>query len=173
MLRQQKSVDDGAGVAAFEPAIGGDGATAGPVGAGVHHDNTVPGAQQKFRLADDSDAVVGDAVEKEDPAPVGFFRSDFPTPEERAIRRANVEVLAGCASEGEGSAGFADEIGRQFAANGMEKRRSGEPSGYRGEERREEQQDQGDTDQTAAHGCYPKIREFALCRSSNRRRMLR
>jgi len=33
MLRQQKGVDDDAGVAALEPAVGGDGAAAGAVGA--------------------------------------------------------------------------------------------------------------------------------------------
>jgi hypothetical protein len=59
--RDEKGVDDGAGVVAFEPAVGGDGAAAGAVGAGVHHDNAVAGAQQEFGLTDESDAVVGDA----------------------------------------------------------------------------------------------------------------
>src|SRR6266566_6845721 len=52
----------------------------------------------------------------------------------------------------------------------MEKCRAGEPSGYSCQERREEQQNQGDADQAAAHRSYPKIRESERSRSRNRRR---
>ncbi len=132
-------VDDGAGVVALEPAVGGDRADAGAVSAGVHHDDAVAGAQQEFRLTNDSDAVVRYTVEEEDPIPIGIFRTDFPTLEKRSVRCAHVEILAGCPRDGEGGVGFTDEIGRELAADGMEKCRAGEPSGHGRQERREEQ----------------------------------
>jgi len=139
VFRGEQGVDDGARVAAFEPAVGGDGAAAGAVGADVHHDDAVAGAQQEFRRSNDSDAVVGNAVEKEDPAAVGVFRAGFPATERGTIRCANVKILAGCAGDGEGSVGLTDYIGSQVAANGMEERWAGEPSGHSRQERREEQ----------------------------------
>ena len=86
--------EDGAGVSAFEPAVSGDRAAAGAVRSGVHHDDAVAGAQQKLRLADDSDAVVADAVKKQNPAPVGIFGPDFPASKKRSVRRMHVEILA-------------------------------------------------------------------------------
>src|SRR5216683_4204901 len=131
MFRREQRIDDGAGVVAFEPAVSGDGAAAGSVGTSVHYDDAVACAQQKFRLADDADAVVGLAVEEEDPVPVWIFGADFPAVEQHSIRRADVEILAGRPTEGEGSIGFADEVGRKFAADGMQEGGAGEPSGYR------------------------------------------
>src|SRR5207245_702335 len=55
--------------------------------------------------------------------------------------------------DSEGGVGFANEVGRQLAANGMEKCRSGEPSGNRGEQRRKEQQNQSDANQAPTHEC--------------------
>ncbi len=49
-LGSAKSVDDGAGVGVFEPAVGCDFAFACAVGAGVHHDDAVAGAKQEFGL---------------------------------------------------------------------------------------------------------------------------
>ena len=146
-----ESVDDGASVIAFEPAVGGDGTAAGAVGAGVHHDNAVSGAQQEFRLTDDSHAVVRDAVEEEDPIPIGIFRADFPATEKHSIRSANLEILAACPSDGERGICFADEVRSQLAANGMEERRAGEPTGHSRQERWEEQQNQSDAYETVAH----------------------
>jgi hypothetical protein len=45
------------------------------VGTGVHHNDAVAGAEEEFGLADDADAVVGDAVEEEYPVAVG---TNFP-----------------------------------------------------------------------------------------------
>ncbi len=137
MFRRKQGVDDGAGVVAFEPTVGGDGAAAGAVGAGVHHDDTVAGAQQKFGLTDDSNAVVSDAVEDKNPVAVGILRPDFPAAEKRSIRSLDVEVLTGCAGGGEARVGFADEIRRELAADGMKERGSSDPSGYSSQERRE------------------------------------
>src|SRR5205807_937703 len=114
-------VDDGAGVGALEPAISRHGTAAGAVGAGVHHDHAVAGSQQEFRMAQDSDAVVGDTVEEEDPIPIGNFRADFPAQEKRSIGSPNLE---------EGGLGLANQVGGELAANGMEKRRAGKPSAY-------------------------------------------
>ena len=166
----EEGVDDGARVIAFEPAVGGDRAAASAVGAGVHHDDAVAGAQQKFRLTDDSDAIVGDAVEDEDPVAVGILGADFPSTKRRSIRGFHVEVFAGCAGGGEGGVGFADKIGRQLAADGMKEGRSSEPSGNGGQERREEQQNQSDANQAAAHGAFIRY-ENAAARRSNEARM--
>src|SRR5437667_1126117 len=94
MLRREQGIDDGASVVAFEPTVGGDGSAAGAVGAGVHHDHTVASAQQEFRLANNSNAIVGNAMKKENPVPVGIFRTNFPATEQRSIGCADVEVLA-------------------------------------------------------------------------------
>src|SRR6266436_2457904 len=139
MLRREQSIDDGAGVVAFEPAIGGDGSAAGTVGAGVHHDHAVAGAQEEFRLADYAHAVVRDAMEDEDPAPIGIFRADFPAAEQGSVRGAHIEILAGRAGGGKGGVGFAKEIGSQLATKWMKEGRSGKPSSDSREERREEQ----------------------------------
>jgi len=90
-------------------------------------------------MADDAGTVIGNAVEEENPAAVGIPGPDSPTAEKRSIGRANVEILAGCPGDGEGDVGFADEIGRQLASDGMEEGRPGEPSGDGREQRREEQ----------------------------------
>jgi len=90
----------------------------------------VAGSQQEFRLAQDSDAVVGDAVEEEDPISIGNFRPDFPAEEKRSIRSANLEIFVGCPRDEEGGLGLANQVGSELAANGMEKRRTGKPSGY-------------------------------------------
>ncbi len=85
-LGSAQRVEDGLGVVAFEPAVGGELAFAGAVGAGVHHDDAVAGAEEKFGLGDDADAVVGDAVEEEDPVAVGMIGADDPAAE-RGRRR--------------------------------------------------------------------------------------
>jgi len=101
-----------------------------------------------------SGAVVGDAVEDENPVAIGIFREDFPAAEKRSIGSLHVEVLASSAGGGEARGGFADEIGCQLAANGVEERGSSDPSGYSSQERREEQQNQSDANQAAAHGAF-------------------
>src|SRR6266436_8086264 len=151
LLRIEESVDDGAGVVAFEPAVGGRGAFAGAMGAGVHHDDAVTGAQEKFGLADDADAVIGDPVKKKHPASVGPGCGNFPAAEHYAVGSANVEVLAMPAGDGEGGVRFADEAGSQFAADGVEVGGADQPAGQSRQERREEQKDESNADQAAAH----------------------
>src|SRR5207253_1241029 len=57
----------------------------------------------------------------------------------RSIRSLNLEIFAGCPRDEEGGLGLANQVGGELAANGMEKRRAGEPSGYSRQQRREEQ----------------------------------
>jgi hypothetical protein len=59
-------------------------------------------------------------VEEEDPISIGIFRADFPAAEKRAVLCVNVEILAGCAGDGKGGVGFANEVGSQLAANRVE-----------------------------------------------------
>jgi hypothetical protein len=98
------------------------------VGAGVHHDDAVTGAEEKFRLADYADAIIGDAVKKEDPTSVGMLRTDDPTSKENAVRGADIEVFAVAAGKGERGVGFADEVGGKFAANRMKEAGGDEPA---------------------------------------------
>src|SRR5882762_66727 len=113
-------------------------------------------------------AVVSDSVVEQDPVAIGIFRADLPTSEKGSILRGHVEILAACPGDGEGSVGFADEFRSQLAANGMEERRAGEPSGHSRQERREEQQNQSDAKETAAHGyLILKIREWGRYRSGD------
>src|SRR5580765_4236730 len=124
----KKGVDDGTSVVAFEPAVGGDGAFAGAVGAGVHHDHAVTGAEEKFGLADNADAIIGDAVKEQDPASVGMLRTDDPAPKEDAVRSADIEVFALAAGKGERGVGFADEVGGECAPDGMKEAGGDEPA---------------------------------------------
>src|SRR5260370_19841479 len=91
-------------------------------------------------------------MEEEDPAAVGVFRADFPATERGSIRCANVEILAGCPGDGEGSVGLTDQTGSQVAANGMEERRAGKPSGHSRQERRGQQQKKSDADPDGGPG---------------------
>ncbi len=150
-LGREQGVDNGAGVVAFEPAVGGNGAFAGPVGAGVHHHDTVSGAKENFRLADDADAVVGNTVKKKNPVAVGIFRHNLPAAQKYPVWCANIEILAVCARNREGSVGLADEVEGELAADGVEECGTGKPSGNGGKERREEQENQQDAVEWA-HG---------------------
>ena len=69
-----------------------------------------------------------------------------------SIRGADGEVFAVAAGDGERGVGFADEIRREFAADGMKVGRRDEPARDSCEERRQEQQDQRDADQSSTHG---------------------
>src|SRR5437016_3983632 len=123
-------------------------------------------------MASDSYAVVSDPVEEQDPVAIGIFRADLPTSEKRSILCGHVEILAACPGDGEGSVGFADEVRSQLAANGMEERRAGQPSGHSRQERREEQQNQSDAKETATHGCLCRIMRFQKAGLPKRRRKL-
>jgi hypothetical protein len=151
--RAEEVVDDRARVVALEPAVGGDGALAGAVGAGVHHDHTVARAEQEFRLAYDAHAVVGHAVKEQHPRTVGIQGSDLPAAEKDTVRGTDVEILTLRVGDGKRSVGFPDEIRREFEADGMKEPRRDQPAPDRRQERREEQQDQGDADQSFTHTC--------------------
>ena len=145
-LVPNESVDDSAGIVAFEPAVGGDGTFAGAVGAGVHHDDAIAGEEEDAGVSEDAHAIVGDAVEEDDPV-VGIRpAADFPAMKHHAIGGADVEVFAVCADLLEGGVGLLDKVRRKLAADGMDETGSDQPSGHGGEERREEEQDQSDAD---------------------------
>ncbi len=102
-------------------------------------------------MADDADTVVRNTVKKKDPVAVGISRNNLPAAQKYPVRSANIEILAVCARNREGSVGFTDEVGGEFAADGVEECRTGEPSGRSGKERREEQENQQDAVESA-HG---------------------
>lgn len=141
-------------------------AFAGAVSAGVHHDDAVTGAKQELRLADDADAIIGDAVKEENPISVGIRRRDFPAAEHYAVGSADVEVFAVATGIGDGSVGFADEVGGEFAADGMEEGRGDEPAGDACQEWRKEKKDQQDADEAATSGGGHRLNEYKRKRST-------
>jgi hypothetical protein len=120
------------------------------VGAGVHHDDTVAGTEQKFGLGYDADAVVRYAVEEEYPVGVRMVGADEPASQEDAVGGADVEVFAMAAAVGEARVGFADEVRGELTADGVEEIRGDEPAGDACQEGRQEEEEERDTDKTAA-----------------------
>lgn len=153
---RKQCVNDGAGVVAFEPAVSGDGAFTGAVSAGVHHDDTVASAEQYFGLAHDAHAVIGDTVEDNDPTAVGGFWADLPAAEHEAIGGADIEVFAVGADVGESVVGFADVGGRERFEDRMEEVWRDQPTSHAREERREEEQEKSDADESPAHVVAPQ-----------------
>ena len=56
--------------------------------------------------------------------------ANLPATQQNAIRSANVECFTQRSNLCEGSIGLLDEIGRERAADGMQKRRSDEPANH-------------------------------------------
>ncbi|GAC1617005.1 MAG: hypothetical protein NVS9B13_03150 [Candidatus Acidiferrum sp.] len=120
MLGGFQGVNDGASIVAFEPAVSGDGSFTGAMGAGVHHDGVVAGAEEEFRLANDADAIVCDAMKEQDPTSVGMSATDFPAAQTHAVGSDNGEVFAVGTDEAKRCVSFPDEVGSQLPANRVE-----------------------------------------------------
>src|SRR2546421_2539080 len=120
-------------------------------------------------MTSDSYAVVSDPVEEQDPVAIGIFRADLPTSEKRSILCGHVEILAACPGDGEGSVGFADEVRSQLAANGMEERRAGQPSGHSRQERREEEKKKREGKGAGDRGGLLKGKRVPKSRGAQRR----
>jgi hypothetical protein len=116
------------------------------VGAGVHQDDAVAGAEEKFGLGYNAYAVVGYAVEEEDPTAVGVVGAYDPAFQEDAVGGADVEVFAVASAVGKGGIGFADEVGGEFSADGMEEVGGDEPASNACQDGRQEKKDQEDAD---------------------------
>lgn len=84
--------------------------------------------------------MVRDSVEEQNPGAIWMRRASFPTMNKRAVRRSDVERFAPNAELAEGDVGLLDEVGRESAANGVEKSRSHKPAKNDGNERRGEKQ---------------------------------
>ncbi|HEY6388380.1 MAG TPA: hypothetical protein VIX91_22095, partial [Candidatus Acidoferrum sp.] len=98
------------------------------VGAGVHHDDAVAGAEEKFGLADYANAVVGDAVEEKNPTAVGTLGLDFPAAKEDSVRRPDVEIFAVPASVGKRGVRFADEVLGKLSPDWVKESRGDKPT---------------------------------------------
>ncbi len=159
LLGGNQSVDDGARIVAFEPAVRGDGALARAVGADVHHNDAVAGEEKDAGVFENAHAVIRNAVENQCPIAVGVRGTDFPSSKQDAVRCANVKILAMSVDLTERGISFEDEIGSELPADGMEKRGSEEPSAHSRQCWREEEQDQQDANEPAAHGFCLEIRE--------------
>src|SRR5262249_30427197 len=132
LFRSLQRVDNSAGVLALKPAVSGDFSAAFAVAPRVHHDDVVTILQEKFRLTDHADAIVGNTVKEHDPRAIWIFRAHFPAAENGAIRSANCEIFATAVRVFEAFVGFADQVRRKRALHGMEKHRPGKPAADRG-----------------------------------------
>ena len=103
-------VNNDTGVFALEPAVGGNVAAAIAVGTRVHHHDAIAVLQKEFRLSDDADAIVGNAVKEQNPGTVGIFRADFPAAQDGAIRGFDDEVFAFAVRVFEAFVGVADQV---------------------------------------------------------------
>lgn len=61
-LQDFQGVNNCAGVLSFKPAVGGDFAAAFAVATSVHHDDAIAILEEKFGLAEDANAIIGNAV---------------------------------------------------------------------------------------------------------------
>ena len=77
---------------------------------------------------------------------------DLPTTQPHTVRRAHVEPLAVRVGEREGNIGFANQVGRKLAPDGIEIRRRHKPPRHRRQYRRQAQQDQQDANDSSTHG---------------------
>ena len=71
VLGRFQCVDDGARIAAFEPAVSGHRAVARAVRTSIHHYNVVAGGQQHKSVFEHAHAIVGDAVKQQNPVAAG------------------------------------------------------------------------------------------------------
>ena len=75
--------------------------------------------------------------------------TDFPTPQEDAIRRSHVKRLAMNADLREGSVGLLEEVRSQGPADRMQERWRNQPTDDRGNERWGEEQEQEDAERAS------------------------
>ncbi len=76
-------------VVALEEAVGGERAAARTVGAGVGKEHGESVGEKELRVSDHADAVVAEAVEKEDGVPVRVMGMDRPGAENNAVGRGD------------------------------------------------------------------------------------
>jgi hypothetical protein len=98
------------------------------VTAGVHHDDAVAGSEKEFGLADYADAVVGDAMEEQDPIAVGMIGANNPASQETAVACLDVEIFSMPAGMRERGVSFADEVLGKLPTNGVKESWRDEPA---------------------------------------------
>jgi len=152
MFRGDERVEDGARVVAFEPAVGGHGASTFAVGAGVHQYDIVTGTEEEQRVFEDADAIVGDAVKNKNPRAVGLRSAHLPAAKKNAIGSGHGEGFAKRADLCEGGVGLLDEVGGERASNGMKEGWSDKPADDAGDEYGSEEKREGDAEESAGHG---------------------
>ena len=140
MLGSNQRVNDRARIVALQPSVCRDCALTFSVGARIHQNDAIARAKNNQALLEHTHTIVGDAVEEEHPGAVGMCGANLPATQQNAIRSANVERFTQRSNLCEGSIGLLDEIGRERAADGMQKRRSDEPANHHSNDGRGEKQ---------------------------------
>ncbi len=129
------------------------------MGAGVHHDDAVAGKEQDARVFENAHAIIRHAVKDQYPIAVGVRGTHFPSSKEDVVRCANIVFFVTRANLRESGIGLPDEVGCELPADRMEKRGPEKPSAHGSQCGREEEQDQKDANEPAAHGGPIKILE--------------
>ena len=96
----------------------------------IHHDHTVASFEQNLSLAHDPDAIVSDAVEKQDPIAIRVSGTNFPSPQRYAIGSTHFKLLAQRAQARECCLCFSDQFAGQLPTKGMEKHGTDEPPAH-------------------------------------------
>ena len=96
----------------------------------IHHDHTVASFEQNLSLAQDPDAIVSDAVEKQDSVAIRISGTNFPSPKRYAIGSTHVKLLPVSANARECKVCLSDQFRGQLPAEGMQKHWTYEPSAH-------------------------------------------
>src|ERR1700686_2670622 len=120
MILRVQEVEPLVNVVAFEESVGGERAAADTVSAGVGKEHGESVGEKELRVSGHADAVVAEAVEKEDCASVSLAGTNFPSAKDDLIWRSDGNVV----EFGVQSAGGLPCLGRfifcQRAAGGVE-----------------------------------------------------
>jgi hypothetical protein len=110
VILRKKEIEPLLDVVAFEKAVGGEFASAGAVGARVGEKNRETSREKKLRVSGHSEAVVGEAVQKNYSVAMGVTRLDCPSPQRCAVWCADGHIgeigIEAASDVSHGSAGF-------------------------------------------------------------------
>jgi hypothetical protein len=127
------------------------------VGAGVHHHDTVAGAEKEFGVPHDPDAVVRDAVKEQNRTAIGMGRPNSPAAKHNAVGSTDLEVFAMGTGHSKRGVRFANEVWSKLPSDGMEEARANQPARNAGENRRENKENYGNSDKASAH--WPSVKD--------------
>jgi hypothetical protein len=88
-------------------------------------------------VIENANAIVRDAMEKQDPVSVGTCSAHFPSTKLRAILRVHAEIFARCVNLRESGVCVVNYVSRKRATHGMQEPGCNYPTGDRRDDRRD------------------------------------